>query len=283
MPHVPQPGHNGQRRPQHHQGTGLLDQQIARTGPGRRNVLAEEHHVRLEHPAARHAVDDAERINLTVIEHRIPVSIDQCCRRSVSPGPLRIGRPQPLVQRYPRRPRPAPQAGNPVQAPMQFGHRNRPSRLVQPVHVLRDNAIDAARALELRHREVPGVRLGRRDIAPAQVAARPVPAPCRRAAGKRLIRHWGRSPREAGRSAVIRDTTLGRQSRAAKDHRSAPAEKIQDLTKRTVVPLPGQLLHPTSLPPPGLRFEPVAREGVPSYIASGPAAGSPVRRGPSRR
>ena len=48
--------------------------------------------------------------------------------------------------------------------------------LVQPVDVLRDDAVDAAGRLERGERAVAGVRLGGGDAPPAVEAARPVAA-----------------------------------------------------------------------------------------------------------
>ena len=96
-------------------------------------------------------------------------------------GPRRVGRPQPLVERRAATSLPARQAHHPVQRRRAARSRTGAGRLVQPVHVLRDDPAKKPVPLERRHRAVPGVRRRPGHVPPAQVRPRPVPLPRRRA------------------------------------------------------------------------------------------------------
>ncbi len=166
-----------------------LGERVAVPDPGGRHVLPEEDHVGLEHPAAPLARDDPERRDIGVGEHGVAVGVDRVRPRREA-GVRGV---QPRVQPGARRPLPAGQAHDPVQRPVQLDHAAR-GRPLQPVDVLGDDPRDQAAPLQLRHRPVPRVRARRRDVPPAEMAARPVPAPRRLAPGERLVGYRLRAP-----------------------------------------------------------------------------------------
>jgi hypothetical protein len=237
VPNIPEPGHDRQRRPEDDERTSAGDQVVAGGDPRLRHVLAEEHHVRLEHPAAFQAVHDDEPAGL--LQRHVPVRVD----RRVQAGPRRVRRPQPLVKGQPRRPPPARQAHHPVQAAVQLRHRARARRLVQPVHVLRDDPAHQPVPLERGDRAMPGIRCGPGDVPPAEVAARPVPLPRRRGPGELLVRHRLPAPRPPARSPVIRYAGLRRQPRAAQNGDVAATKNLNHHPERTRPTPQAQLLH----------------------------------------
>src|ERR1700733_6672481 len=159
-----------------------------------------------------------------------PARVPGCARRQARPR--RVRAPQPLVKRRSRGAPPARQAHHPVQAAVQLGHGTAAGRLVQPVHVLGDDPAQQPVPLELGHRQVPGVRRRPGDVPPAQMAARPVPLPRRRAPGERLVGHRLPAPRQPAGPPVVRNAGLRRQPRAAQDNHVAAAEKLNHHPER---------------------------------------------------
>ncbi len=219
VPDVAQARHHGQRGPEHHQRAGALDQRVAGLGPRGRHVLAEEHHVRLERAPARRAVDHPEGLGRRIGEGRVTVRFDR--RRWQAPAG--IGRLEPALQVHPRRALPAGQADDPVQAAVEFGHlgRRRARGLMQAIDVLGDDPGQQAAPAEFGDGVMAVVRDGRGDVPPAQVTARPVPAPGGGAGGKGLVGHRRGAQGQAGRPAVIRDARLGRQPGSAQHEHAA--------------------------------------------------------------
>ena len=96
--------------------------------------------------------------------------------------------------------------------------RRLPGAHVQPVDVLGDDAGRDAARLEVGEREVPGVRLGGGERAPAEVAADPVAAP-RGVAREELVDGHRRAHGRA-LAAVVGDAGVGRDAGAG-EHRDA--------------------------------------------------------------
>ena len=107
-------------------------------------------------------------------------------------------------------------------------------RLVQAVHVLRDDPVDHAELLQRGDRTVARVGPGVADAAPAEVTARPVAPAGQRVTGERLVGHRRTAPGRAGRPPVVRDPGVGGQPRAAEDHDAALGHPLAEL---------GDLLH----------------------------------------
>jgi hypothetical protein len=115
----------------------------------------------------------------------------------------------------------------------------RAAGLVQSVHVLGDDPVQAGQLLQPRHGPVAGVRPGVADGAPAEVAAGPVAPPGDRIAGESLVSHRGGAPGRAGRTAVVRDAGIGGQAGAAEhDHAAVagPLGELFDLRHPPMVP-----------------------------------------------
>jgi len=186
VPDVTEPGHHGQRGTENEQGAGSFHQRIAGFCPRPRDILAEENHVRLEHAPARGTADDLEGFGCLGREHGVPVRIDHGRRRRVPAG---IGGREPPVEFGARRPLPARQAEDAVQAAVQFGHLGRSCRLVQAVHVLGDDPRQQPATAEFRDGTMTVVRHRPGDVPPAEVAAGPVPAPGGGAPGEGLVCH----------------------------------------------------------------------------------------------
>lgn len=230
-PDVAQARHNGQRGPQDHQRAGALDQRVAGLGPPGRHVLAEEHHVRLEHALARRTIDDLEGLRRLGGEDRVAVGVDR--RRLQHRPPAGVGCLQPAVQVRPRRALPAGQADDPVQAAVEFGDLGRARGLVQAVHVLGDDPGQQATPAEFGDGAVAVVRQRPGDAPPAQVAARPVPAPGGGAPGKGLVGHRRGAQGLAGRPAVVRDAGLGRQPGSAQHEHAAARDDVGERAEGT--------------------------------------------------
>ena len=243
VPDVPEAGHHGERRPQDNQGPGPFDHRVAGFGPRPGHVLAEEHHVGLEHAVTGGTVHDLERLGGLVVQDRVPVGVDGGQPRV----PAGIGRLQPPVQLGARRPLPARQADDPVQAAVQLGDPEGARRLVQAVHVLRDDPGQQPAAAHLGHGAMTVVRHRPGDVPPAQVTARPVPAPRRLTAGEGLVRHRLRPPGQAGRAPVVRDTRLGGQPGAAQDEHAAGSDHVDQGAERSGGSRLGQLGHAITL------------------------------------
>jgi len=230
VPDVAQARHHGQRGPENHQRAGALDQRVAGPGPRRRYVLAEEHHVRLEHALARRAVDHPEGLRRRIGEGRVTVRVDRGHDRRAPAG---IGRLEPALQVRPRRALPAGQAGDPVQAAVEFGHlgRGRARGLMQAIHVLGDDPGQQAAPAELGDGAVAVVRQSPGDPPPAHVAAGPVPAPGGGTPGKGLVGHRRGAQGQAGRPAVVRDARLGRQPGSGEHEHAAARDDAGEHAK----------------------------------------------------
>ena len=249
MPHVAQSRQHRQRRTEHHQPRGRRDEIEAGGGARLRHVLTEEHHVRLEHPAARDAVRHDEPGG--VLERHVPVRVHRglCFRRSRRAGdarPAGVGGPQPRVELRPGRPHPAPQTDDAVQRPVQLGHGGGARRLVQPVHVLGDDGVDQPGPLEPRDRPVAGVRRRPGDVPPAQMRPRPVPLARRRRPGERLVRHrLPGPPRLPARPAVVRNAGFCRQPGSAQHRDVAGTQnRNQERERSRLTPFPNRLHQP---------------------------------------
>jgi hypothetical protein len=94
VPDEPVAGHHRQRGAEDHQNAGGLGQRVTLFHARPRHVLAEEHHIGLQHPAAVLAVHDLEALGLVVGDDRVAIGVDlgHAC------GPVRIRRAQPLVE-----------------------------------------------------------------------------------------------------------------------------------------------------------------------------------------
>src|SRR5690606_17843769 len=113
-------------------------------------------------------------------QHGVAVRVDRRGRRL----PPRIGLPEAVVQLLPWGAAVAAQADDAVEAAVQLDHSSGARGLVQAVDVLRDAPGEEAASLEGGDRAMPGVGSRPRDVPPAEMAARPVPAAGRRAAEK---------------------------------------------------------------------------------------------------
>ena len=137
VPHVPEPGQDRQRRPEHHQRRRGRDERRST----RRPAAVARSRRRTPRPAlaGRRTRGSPPRRTRPSPPARRPRPDPRARQRLLAAGPPRVRRPQPRVKFLPRRPLPARQAHHPVQRPVQLGHRLRARRLVQPVHVLRDD------------------------------------------------------------------------------------------------------------------------------------------------
>ena len=99
VPHVPKPRHHRQRRPQDHQRRRRGNELEAGRHPRPRHVLPEEHHIRLEHPAARGAVRPRRTPTSPPAPRPRPDSPQAHRPRTARPAGIR--RPQPSVKLLP--------------------------------------------------------------------------------------------------------------------------------------------------------------------------------------
>ena len=136
----------------------------------------------------------------------------------------------------------APEALNEVEPAVQVDDAPAARALVQPVHVLGHEADDAARPLELRQREVSGVRARVANAGPAPQAAGPV-APARGRAAREIgERHRLRVLPGAVRVAVVGNP--GRRAAAgARQHEDARVLVEEAGQGGRVVLGPGRLAH----------------------------------------
>ena len=183
----------------------------------------------LSSPPHAEAVHHGETAGL--LKRHVPVRID----RGLEPrgGPRRVRRAQARVKFLARRPRPARQAHDLVQRPVQFGHGRGTRRLVQPVHVLRDDTGDEPGPLERGDGAVPGVRRRPGDVPPPEVRPRPVALPGPGRPGELLIGHRLRgSPRLPAWPAVVGNAGLRRQPGAAQNGNVANSKSLNQYSER---------------------------------------------------
>ena len=214
-----------------------LDRLVAGLRPLPRHVLAEEHHVRLEHAMARAqsatsndsvasssrtASPSGLRATTTAASRASQPGLAASSRRSSSVRAVRCPHDRQMTR---------------CRLPCSSVTAARARGLVQAVHVLGDDPGQQPAAAQLGDGAVAVVGHRPGDVPPADEAAGPVPAPCRRAAGEGLVRHRRRPPGQAGRAAVVRDARLGGQPGAAQDERAAP--HVDERAERAG-PCPGQ-------------------------------------------
>ncbi len=170
--------HHGQRGAGHQQRAARLRQSVdggvAALDAGRGHVLAEEHHVGLEHPAAVGARRHGEGAG--VVEVDVAVGTD--LGRGVPLGEPRVQRRQPRLQRRPRRRHPAVEADDVRDPAVQGDQAPGSGRLVQAVDVLGDQQLRVesrpARGDRRSAPRGPSVT-SRGGCAPSSAAARPDP------------------------------------------------------------------------------------------------------------
>ena len=229
-----QPGHDLQRRAEHDERLGLLDQRVAALDPVLGHVLAEEHDVGLEVAAARRALGDAEVGG--VVQHDVAVGRHLADARLVAGVEQR----EPGVQLGSWSQLAALQADHPVDAAVQVDHVPVAGAPVQPVDVLRDEAGRGARRAPASAKAWC-VALGSRPAhpAPADVGACPVALPTLGRTHEVLVRH--RRPHRRARPAVVGDPGVGRHPGAGQ-HEPAPiAEDLGRTAAHTPsMPLGGQ-------------------------------------------
>ena len=146
-PHEPEAGHHLQRRPEHHQRLGLVDEPRSSCCDRlRRHVLAEEHHVRLEPAAAAPARRHPER-RWSPPGSTSPSGRDLDVLAGPKPG-LQLG--QPALEARAGRAVAAVEADDPVDACRAARPPRLPGPSVQPVDVLRDEPGRAPRRARAR-------------------------------------------------------------------------------------------------------------------------------------
>src|SRR5215813_8658194 len=99
---------------------------------------------------------------------------------------------------------------------------------MQPVHVLRDDAVYHSGALQSGNRVVAGVRRREADRPPAEMAARPVAATRHGIARERLVRHRLAAPLRAGLAAVVRYAGFSRQAGTAEYDDSPAGQELRE-------------------------------------------------------
>ena len=178
--------------PDHEQGVvgrQRVDGVVAPLHPGGRDVLAEEHHVGLEHAAAAVAVGDDEPGGVVEVDVAVGSASRPSACGSAKPGlaaPSGVPRAAPGSSYAGRRGRRRRRSGRAARrADASPAASCRPSTF----WVISRSGSSAGQ------RAVPGVGLGAAHPAPAEVAARPVALPRGRAADELLVGH--RLPRRA--------------------------------------------------------------------------------------
>jgi len=137
---------------------------------------------------------------------------------------------EPQVQVRARDHRAAREADDAVVAAVQVDDGAAARRLVQQVHVLRDDADDGARRLHGGDRLVPGVGLGAAHVAPADVVAGPVVAAEALVAHELLVSQ--RVARGGAGAAVVRDAGVRADAGAGEDGDAATAQEAGGVVGR---------------------------------------------------
>ena len=172
-----------------------------RVDPVARNVLAEEHDVGLEHPAAR------RHGGMTKDEKSAPSRSASPSGASVASSSSQSGlsRPSSSCKLLARRSPPAIHAAHEIDASVQVDHPRAARRLVQPIHVLGQQKLASAPRLEPGQRAMRVVGLSPTNEPPADEAARPIAAARLFLAHEGLIGHGlGAFPLALG-VAIVRD------------------------------------------------------------------------------
>ncbi len=111
---------------------------------------------------------------------------------------------------------------------MQLHHVGGACGLVEPVHVLGDQAGEVTRPLEPRHGLMAGVRRGQGDVTPPQVTTGPVAPTCHRVGRELPVGHRRHGAARAGGAAVVGDPRLGRDPRAREHHHTAGSDEVDE-------------------------------------------------------
>ena len=226
-----------QRRTEHHESRGRVDQVEGGLDAIVRHTLAEVDDIRLQGPAAHRAGHHDEGVEMRLRNIDVAVRVDGGHRRP----PSRIRDGDAGVHGVAVLDRSAVQADDPIESTMQVDHRRTTGSLMQTVDVLRDDAGDHPATLEFGHGVVPGVGTGAGELMPAQEPARPVPAPGDRVARERLERHRGAlAQRRTARPSIVRDPTLRGDPRPREDghipHHEECAEFVEFGDHHPIVP-----------------------------------------------
>ncbi len=192
-----------------------------RVDPIARHVLAEEHDIRLDEAAAATAGRNDEGRKVGAFE--VGVAIRGF--RRVEIKPVRVQPAEVVLQRLARRSRLAIHAADAIDPPVQVDHPFAAGRLVQPVHVLRQQQLGSAPRLERGQSAVRVVGLSPTHEPPADETARPIAPPRRFLAHEGLIGHrLGALPLPV-RVAIVRDARRRAAAGAGQDEEALDADR----------------------------------------------------------
>jgi hypothetical protein len=238
--------------------------------PRRRDVLAEEDHVRLEDPPAPATVDHDEPACRSLVERQVTVGPRGTDPLGIGAEPRVDGvETQSELQAGPTCP--TPEADDRGEPTVEVDHVLGPGCGVQTVDVLRHDPGEEPRPLQRRHREVGRVGTRGRDPGPAEVAAGPVAPPLRGAAAEGVVGHDRGVAWSAVRVPVVGDPGAGRHAGTGEDQDPATTDEGDERVEDGSVVLvdrgrhDGRVRTPASAaaaPSPGGRRRPTGREAM---------------------
>jgi hypothetical protein len=214
----PDPGVHDERRSGDEQRVGRPDEGRRRGELGRRNELPEEDHVGLQHPLAHRAGRDDHLADGVDVDIAVGVEL-----HVLGFGEPRVLARHPYRDVFARELLPAGHAEDPIHRTVHVDHVARPGAEVEAVDVLGDDTVHDSGEFQIGDRLMPGVGTGGGEVAPPQVAARPValPSPCVPQEG--LERH--RIAHRRALTAIVRNPRVGAHAGSRQHGDPAPGEQ----------------------------------------------------------
>src|SRR5271170_2868474 len=204
-------------------GVGFIEMPRGRIDPVARNVLAEKHHIRLEHAAAAPAGRHVKGREIGAVEVCVAVGRFRC----VQIEPVGVQPAEVVLQLFAGRSQLAIHAADKIDPAVQVDHPRVAGRLMQPVDVLGENELDSAHRLEPGQGAMSVVRPRLANAPPAAEAARPIAPTGLFVAHEGLEGHRLRALPLAVGVAIVGNARAGAAPGAGQDEQTPmPVDKV---------------------------------------------------------